>query len=99
MEKNQFGTMVKILRSDDGIEFFNSQCNELLQNVGIAHQSSCIHTPQQNGIVERKHRHILDVARVLRFQSHMPVKYWGICTTAAVYLINRIPSLAIEKSI
>ncbi|XP_069154502.1 uncharacterized protein [Solanum lycopersicum] len=56
---NQFDCAIKVLRSDNGTEFFNIQVNELLSSFGIIHQSSCAYTPQQNGIVERKHRHIL----------------------------------------
>lgn len=99
MVKNQFSSMVKVVRTDNGTEFFNSQCNGLFQNLGIIHQSSCVYTPQQNGAVERKHRHILDTARALRFQSHIPIKYWGLCIQAAVYIINRLPSTAIGGEI
>ena len=81
-----------MLRSDNGCEFFNSQVSALLTTLGILHQSSCTYTPQQNGIVERKHRHILEMARSLRFQSYLPLKFWGECVLTSVYLINRIPS-------
>ena len=95
MIQNQFGVQVKILRSDNVAEFINSKCKELFQSLGVIHQSSYPYTLQQNGVVERRHRQILNVARAIGFQSQMPIRIWGLNVTAAIYLINRLPSVSI----
>ncbi|XP_040931871.1 uncharacterized protein [Gossypium hirsutum] len=61
-------------------------------SLGIIHQSSCVDTPQQNGIAERKHKRLLETTRALRFQLNVPTKFWGDCILAACYIINRLPS-------
>lgn len=96
MVNTQFGVKVKVLRSDNDTEFMNINCKELFDSLGIVHQTSCAYTPQQNGVVERKHGHILNTARALRLQSNVPIKYWGHCVKTAVYLINKIPSAVLN---
>ncbi|RVX10878.1 Retrovirus-related Pol polyprotein from transposon TNT 1-94 [Vitis vinifera] len=58
----------KVLKSDNAKEYFTSSLSTYLQNHDIIHISSCVDTPQQNGVAERKNRHLLEVARVLTFQ-------------------------------
>ncbi|KAL4376249.1 hypothetical protein GQ457_02G000200 [Hibiscus cannabinus] len=94
--QNHFSVTVKYIRSDNGTEFFNSSCSEFFSTLGVIHQSSCVSTPQQNGIAERKHRHLLEVARALYFQSKVPTKFWGECVKTACYLINRLPSAVLD---
>lgn len=73
----------------------NSVCENMFRNLGIIHQKSCAYTPQQNGVAERKHIHILEVIRAVRFQKNIPIKFWGQCVLSAVYLINRMPNTVI----
>lgn len=59
---------------------------------GILDQTSCVATPQQNGRVERKHRHILNVSWSLLFQAIFAVMFWGESVLTAAHLINRTTS-------
>ncbi|CAJ2650467.1 unnamed protein product [Trifolium pratense] len=94
MVKTQFNRDVKTFRSDNGTEFTNSVFKAFLREKGIMHETSCVSTPQQNGRVERKHRHILNVARALRFHANLPIRFWGECVLAATHIINRTPTMA-----
>lgn len=60
MIKNPFGVDIKDLRSDNGKEYFNHVITPFFQKEGIIHESSCVKTPQQNGVAERKNVHLLD---------------------------------------
>ncbi|KAH0684318.1 hypothetical protein KY289_022070 [Solanum tuberosum] len=78
---------------------FMLQCCDIcpLARQGIIHQSSCPHTPQQNGVMKRKHRHIMETTRAIRFQGHIPIKFWGDRVLAAVHIINRVPSTVLSN--
>jgi transposase InsO family protein len=69
MIKTQFNHLVKIVRSDNGPDFL---MHDYDSSLGILHQTSCVETPQQNGRVERKHQHLLNIGRALLFQSNLP---------------------------
>ena len=59
---------------------------------GTIHQTSCTNTPEQNGVAERKHRHIVETARSLLLSAFVPSEFWGEAVLTAVSLINTIPS-------
>ena len=87
MIKNQFSKSIKVFRIDNGLEF---QMVDFFKLNGIIHQHSCVATPQQNSIVERKHQYILCVAKTLKLQSNILIAYWGDCILIAVHLINKL---------
>ncbi|CAJ2662733.1 unnamed protein product [Trifolium pratense] len=92
MVQNQYQTNIQVFRSDNGKEYFNANLSDFFLKNGIIHQSSCPNTPQQNGVAERKNRHLLEVARALLFSSKVPNYLWGEAVLTAAYLINRMPS-------
>ena len=60
MVETQFNSKLKILRTNNGFEYINNDFKSFCPTSGILHQSSCPHTPEQNGVSERKHRHIVE---------------------------------------
>ncbi|XP_060210224.1 uncharacterized protein LOC132637094 [Lycium barbarum] len=86
------------LRTDNAFELGSSSSHATyLASLGIQHQTTYSHTPQQNGAVDRKCKHILETARALLFQSKLPIKYWGECILTATYLVNRFPSSSLSN--
>ncbi|RVW30369.1 Retrovirus-related Pol polyprotein from transposon TNT 1-94 [Vitis vinifera] len=71
--------------------------NLLRKGAGILHDSSCVNTPQQNGVTERKNGHLLNTTRVLLFQGNIPKSYWVEAVLTATYMINRIPSQVLDN--
>ena len=62
----------------------------MIQN-DILHQSSCVDTPSQNGVAKTKNRLLLETARALLFQMHLPKLIWADAVSTACFLINRMP--------
>jgi len=87
--QTQFETTIKTIRSDNGTKFFMTN---FFVNKGIVYQTSCVNTPQQNSIVERKHCYILNVARALMIQSHLSKIYWSYFVIHATHIINILPT-------
>ena len=90
--QTQFNISIRVLRSDNAREYFSTPFTSFMSQHGIIHQSSCAHTPQQNGVAERKNRHLVETARTLLLHSHVPFRFWGDAVLTACYLINRMPS-------
>ena len=71
--KTQFQNDIKILRADNGSEFLSM--HSYLDSYGTSFQHSCPYTPQQNRVIELKHRHLLNIGRALQFQVNLPLKF------------------------
>ena len=95
----QFNISIRVLRGDNAKEYFSAPFISFMSQHGILHQSSCAHTPQQNGVVERKKRHLIETARTLLLHYHVPFRFWGDAVLIACYLINRMPSSVLHAQI
>ena len=93
MVETQFGSKVKQFRSDNARELVFA---DFFSKTGTLHQFSCVQCPEQNSVLERKHQHLLNVARALYFQSRVPIKFWAECVLTAAFLINRVPSPVVK---
>ncbi|GJX03251.1 retrovirus-related pol polyprotein from transposon TNT 1-94 [Tanacetum coccineum] len=80
---------VRYIRTDNGTEFVNQVMSEYYEGVGIFHQKSVPRTPQQNGVVERRNRTLVEAARTMMIFSKAPMFLWAEAVATACYTQNR----------
>ena len=68
---------IKKVRSDNGTEFKNANVDTFLDEEGISHEFSATYTPQQNGVVERKNRTLIKMARTMLGEYKTPKHFLG----------------------
>jgi transposase InsO family protein len=88
--QNEFGLRIKKIRSDNGTKFKNSQIEGFLEEEGIKHELSSPYTPQQNGVVDRKNRTLLDMARTMLDEYKTLDWFWAEAINTACYSIIRL---------
>lgn len=94
--ENRFKSKITTLYSDNGGEYVGLR--SYLAQHGIAHHTSPPHTPEHNGVSERKHRHIVETGLTLLQHAGIPNTYWSYSFAAAVYLINRMTTPVLANS-
>jgi hypothetical protein len=88
--QNKFELRIKKIRSNNGTEFKNSQIEGFLEDEGIKHAFSYPYTPQKNGVVERKNRTLLDMARTMLVEYKTTDRFWTEAINTACYSINQL---------
>ncbi|WVZ89077.1 LOW QUALITY PROTEIN: hypothetical protein U9M48_035533 [Paspalum notatum var. saurae] len=97
--QNEFNTSIVKIRSDNGREFDNTNIEEYCDEVGIKHEFSATYTPQQNGVVERKNRTLITLARSMLDEYGTSEKFWAEAINTASYASNRFyPHRLIDKT-
>ncbi|GKA31400.1 retrovirus-related pol polyprotein from transposon TNT 1-94 [Tanacetum coccineum] len=80
---------VRFIRTDNGTEFVNKTLYDYYESVGIFHQKTVPRTPQQNGVVERRNRTLVEAARTMLIFSKAPMFLWAEVVATACYTQNR----------
>ncbi|KAJ9546735.1 hypothetical protein OSB04_019278 [Centaurea solstitialis] len=83
------GRKVKKLRSNNGTEFRNAKLQSFLEDVGISHNFSAVRTPQQNGVIERKNRTLVEAARSMMAHSGVPQAFLAEAVSTACFTQNQ----------
>ena len=90
MAERQCDARVKFLRTDNGLEFINTEVMAFLQAHGIERQRSCPRTQQQNGVAERANRTMVEKVRCMLSAMELPPKWWGEAFEHALWVKNRL---------
>ena len=88
--ENEKGKSIKRIRSDNGGEFKNHQFKEFCEEKGIKHEYSTSHTPQQNGVVERRNRTLQGMARTMLHEFGIARRFWAEAINTACHVYNRV---------
>nr|GEW64388.1 DNA-directed DNA polymerase [Tanacetum cinerariifolium] len=75
-------------KTDNGTEFVNQTLREYYEQVGISHETSVSRSPQQNGVVERRNRTLIEVARTMLIYARAPLFLWTEAVATACYAQN-----------
>jgi transposase InsO family protein len=81
---------LKAIRSDNGTEFRNASFDEFCLEHGIDQQFSASRVSQQNRVVERKNRTLVEMARMMLDEYRTPRRFWADAISTACYISNRI---------
>ena len=95
--ENQSGKKIKILRTDNGIEYESNEFDDYCREVGIKRETTMEYIPEQNGVAERKNRTILEAAHAMLLDQGLPLFLWGEVANIIVYVQNRCPHQALDS--
>ncbi|GJT99370.1 zinc finger, CCHC-type containing protein [Tanacetum coccineum] len=88
---------VRMLRTDRGGEFTSNEFTKYCKENGIARQLTAPYSPQQNGVVERRNRTVLSTTRSMMKAMKLPLTFWAEAVRHAIYILNRVPTRALEN--
>jgi hypothetical protein len=91
------GDVIKRVHTDNESIFNSKEMHDFCAQHGIEKTFTVPYNPAQNGITERFNRTVFTTARALLLTADLGHKYWGYAVETASYLLNRLPSAAIDN--
>ena len=96
---NQSENKIKVLRTDHGGEFYGNEFEDFCKKCGIERKKTTPYTLQQNGVVERMNRTLMEEARSMLSSAGIGQEFWAEAVETTCYLVNRSPtSTLIDKN-
>ena len=95
--ERQSGFRLQIFRTDVGSEFHSLSLIQELESAGILKQDTCTYTPQQNGVVERANRTIVELAKSCLVDSGLHAQWWEQAVLYVTWVKNRVPTAALPQ--
>lgn len=95
--ENMSGKRIKTLRSDNRGEYISDSFKDFCSSVGIKREFTIPYNPQQNGVVERKNRTIVEAAKAMMHDQNLHTSFWAEASSTAVYIQNKCPHFLLDN--
>ena len=94
--ENQTKKKTKVLRPDNGGEFFSKECEEFCKKCGIARKNTTPYTPEKNGVAEKMNKTLMERERSMLNGAQLGYEFRAKVVETTCYLVNRSPSSLLE---
>lgn len=98
MKEAEVDKRIRCLRTDNGGEYTSDEFFYFLRECRVRHQFTCANTPQQNGVAERKNRHLAEICRSMLHAKNVPGRFWAEAMKTTAFVINRLPQQRLNFS-
>ena len=95
MVENLSETKIKILRSDNGGKYISNEFGSFCKDAGIKRELTTPYNPQQNGVVERKNRIIMEAVKTMIHDKDIPMHLWAEASRTTFYVQNKLSRSAL----
>nr|GEY95354.1 retrovirus-related Pol polyprotein from transposon TNT 1-94 [Tanacetum cinerariifolium] len=97
MTQRALNATVRYVRTDNGTEFVNKTLTEFFESVGITHNTSVPRSPQQNGVVKRQNRTLMEATHTMLIFAKAPLFLWAEVVATVCYTLNRSLVLTLHR--